>query len=192
MRVLVFFVLFILLILFMPIPLKVMLHYDKDSFYIKVYKFKVFPIDKKDGDNDITDEVKDKDIHKVKKTKHKKHKIKRTQKKIDFSELYYCLSHNPSKIKLKLNGALEYSLGDAAYTAESYGVFHMINPIIYNLLAFIFYIPKYEVNFYPQYKDYFFIDLTINCIFTFNLAKIIYILISILASRKKIEEVPLK
>ena len=192
MRILLYFILFMIIIFIIPIRLKIMVHYDKDSFYIQIYKFKFFPLESIKEKNK-KDEVKKKPPANNKiKPKKKKCRRKKVKKKLDFSELYYCLSHNPAKIKLKLDGIIEYSLGDAAYTAESYGVLQMINPIIYHLLAFLFCIPKYEMNFCPQFKDYLFIDLTINCIFNFNLAKIIYILISILASRKKIEEVPLK
>lgn len=171
-------VFFLLFLLFMPIPLKLSIKYLDDFYEIKFYKINLLSSDggiikkfikddtvkKYDTSHNIKEEVEEKAQEKIRGTK--------------FSSilLFKNLSNNRYKPYFKVNSNIDFSVNDAAGTAIVYGLLNSLNPIIFKILSTFFKIKNFDNKFNPIFKDKYIINISIMCILTINIAKIIYML----------------
>lgn len=194
-----FIVLFFLCtIFFIPIPIKFKAYYGNDDYYVKLYNLNLFSkqggiikkfINKKKSKKSNTNSTKKKNSAKKKSDSNEKDNNSNKKKKvISYSRLYSKLTNNKFKPKLKFYLNSKYDLSDAANTAIVYGLSNNINFILYNILSIVFKIKNFKFNLMPLFNSNLYFNITIDGIFTFNIAQIIYILFLI---RKNIEEVPL-
>ena len=128
----------LILILFIPIPLKFNLHYSKDRYYVKFYNINIIS-----NDGGILKKLLDKKEKKDKTIKESKinHTPPKSDTNIDFKEkklnlklliktLYMNLKGNRFKPSIKFSSDTIYSLGDASRTAICLGLFYNINPFL--------------------------------------------------------------
>lgn len=88
-------------------------------------------------------------------------------------KILYKISNGKHKLSARVSFDLNYGFDDAAVTAISYGLFHGANSILYNQFSFLLNIKEYNYNIIPHYNNSMF-NFRLNCIISFNLAKIIY------------------
>ena len=191
MYILIIFVV-IVLILFMPIPLHFHFYFAKDRFYLKIYNINLLSDDgglirkflikekirrdkRKNIDETVNNHKDDND------SSNKKAK----SRELSLKKLYYNLNHNKFKPTLKFDSNTSYSLGDSSKTAIAFGLLYNINPILLNIFSIIFKVKRYINDFKPIFKDKILLEVKLNCIITFNLAKIIYICFIIIKSFNK-------
>lgn len=93
-------------------------------------------------------------------------------------KVIYKVSNSKIKLKAKLKFELDYGFEDAALTGIFFGIFNGLNSVIYKQFEYLLKIDKYEFNILPHFNEPMF-NFRINCIISFNLAKIIYMLILI-------------
>lgn len=196
-----FFIIIITLILILtiPIPLKFSILFLKDDYYIKFYNINIVSKDtgilnnvskrKKPSKKKVSkvDSIKDSDSKKLK--NRLKNKIQSLNSKKSLKNIYKAIYNNKFKIHLKLNNEITYSLGDAARTATSCGALYCLNPMLFYILSIIFKVKSFKNDFKPIFKDDFLFELRLNCIITFSLAQIIYMVFIILKSIIKNQEV---
>ena len=171
-------VFFLLFLLFMPIPLKLSIKYLDDFYEIKFYKINLLSSDggiikkfikddtvkKYDTSHNIKEEVEEKAQEKIRGTK------------FSMILLFNNLSNNRYKPYFKVNSNIDFSVNDAAGTAILYGLLNSLNPIIFKILSTFFKIKNFDNKFNPIFKDKYIINISIMCILTINIAKIIYML----------------
>lgn len=171
-------VFFLLFLLFMPIPLKLYIKYLDDFYEIKFYKINLLSSDggiikkfikddtvkKYDTSHNIKEEVEEKAQEKIRDTK------------FSMILLFKNLSNNRYKPYFKVNSNIDFSVNDAAGTAILYGLLNSLNPIIFKILSTFFKIKNFDNKFNPIFKDKYIINISIMCILTINIAKIIYML----------------
>lgn len=90
-------------------------------------------------------------------------------------KILYKISNRKHKLSARIKFDLNYGFEDAAATAISYGLFHGANSILYNQFSFLLNIKEYHYNIIRHYNDPMF-NFSLNCIISFNLAKIIYMI----------------
>lgn len=182
---------FLILILFIPIPLKFKLHYSKDRYYIKFYNINIIS-----NDNGMIKKFLDKKKGKEKNIKEFKTKASKLKDYMDIDSnkknlkpliktLYINLKKNKFKPSIKFSSDIIYSLGDASRTAICLGLFYNINPILIYLFSILFKVKLLKNNLNPIFKDEILFEFTISSIITFNLAQIIYIFFIIYKSIRK-------
>ena len=171
-------VFFLLFLLFMPIPLKLYIKYLDDFYEIKFYKINLLSSDggiikkfikddtvkKYDTSHNIKEEVEEKAQEKIRGTK------------LSIKLLFKNLSNNSYKPYLNISSNIDFSVNDAAGTAILYGLLNSLNPIIFKILSTFFKIKNFDNKFNPIFKDKYIINISIMCILTINIAKIIYML----------------
>lgn len=178
-----FILLVILLIIFLPIPIKINICYSGVNYYIKLYGFTIISPQKTRNTKRF--------FHKAESTlKDKSNKLKNFYKKIDFKSLEYKALISKlytSKFKpfLKINLLLDYSLNDSARTAIFYGVLCQTPPLIYLILNIMFNIRKFNLKINPVFEDKFFLKIETSSIFFLSFANIIYIIIILFKFVKK-------
>lgn len=176
-----FIFLVILLIFFIPVPIKFNIYYSTINYYIKLYGLTI--ISKKKCSHIIKH-------HKVKPSLKKEHKFFSRFYNIDLKSIYLKtlisnLYNSKFKPLFKIKFSLDYSLSDAAKTAIFYGVLCQIPPLIYVLINIPF--NTYRVNFKinPIFEDKFLLKIETSSIIFISFANIIYIIIILLKSIKK-------
>lgn len=162
-----FIILFvILLILFIPIPIKLIIYYSSEDYYIKIYKLTLMS---KKRPPQI-----DKPVVK-KERKFFSGMYKNVNYKTLISNVYSLnLKFRPF---LKLNLSLDYSLSDAARTALFYGILCQLPPILYNLIRKLFNIKRYNLKINPVFEDKFLLKIESSSIIFLSFANIIFIII---------------
>jgi hypothetical protein len=155
-----------LIILFFPLSIKLSVIYKDGKLHIFIFN-KQLNIKKKIGKHSATPET----------------AIKAEFKFINFlpdkiRKIIYKVSDGKHKLPAKIKFDLHYGFDDAAATGIFYGVLNGLNSLLYNQFSFLLKIKKYEYNIVPHYNDPMF-NFRLNCIISFNLAKIIYMLFSI-------------
>ncbi|MBQ3422595.1 MAG: DUF2953 domain-containing protein, partial [Romboutsia sp.] len=163
--------LFILFLLFVPIPFKFDIYFSFNNYYIKLYGLTIISKDKIKKRKNKS--LKEKVFPPIKK---EKIKLKKNSIKILLSKLY----HRPFKPKLYINSCFSYSLNDAFKTALSFGALNNIKTPVYILLNVIFKVRKFKFKVDPSFKDEYFIDCNTTSIFFLSLAELIYILFIVL------------
>lgn len=157
----------LLITLFIPFPLKLVLHASKSDFYLKLYGYTI---------------VSQESLKKNKKNKFlKKFDFSISNSKKFASRLYY------SKLKplLNININFAYSFNDAAKTAISYGIFGEFPNITCLILKIPFKLHKYDFNIKPIFKEDIILNFEIKSIIFLSFAHIINILILMIKSYKK-------
>ena len=171
-------VFFLLFLLFMPIPLKLSIKYLDDFYEIKFYKINLLSSD----GGVIYKFIKDDKVKKydssdnAKEESKEKYREKLRYKKLSIKLLFKNLSNNSYKPYLNISSNIDFSVNDAAVTAIVYGLLNSLNPIIFKLLSSFFKIKNFNNKFNPIFKDKYIINISIMCILTINIAKIIYML----------------
>ncbi|MEW8954930.1 DUF2953 domain-containing protein [Clostridium sp.] len=147
----------ILIILFIPFPIKIMVYLKQGKFYITLYKFNILQFPKDQCKNS-------------KKKQNKPSNISLPQIK-EILQKIYSIGLN---IKLSFNFNLILGLKDPCALALSYGSLYNINPIIYKILSKFFNIRHYDFNIEPRFEENI-IDLEIKSIIHVTIGKIIYV-----------------
>ena len=164
----IFLILFILLLLILfPIPLKTIIYYSKENYYIKLFNFN---IKAKESSESIPPNT----------NQEKKHTKKTLFKDLPLITIIKKLNNNKFKPILLINGHLHYSLKDSAYTAISFGFLNSILVLINRLINIPFKSKNFNINIIPDFKDKLFYEVNIKCILIFNIGQIIYILLEII------------
>lgn len=167
-----------LFMLFMPIPLKISIKYLDDFYEIKFYKIKLLSSSGGILNDFIKDDKfkKNDAIHNIKEdTKEQLHKnIKNT--KFSMKLLLKNLSNNKYKPYFNIISNIDFSINDAAKTSIAYGFLNSLNPLIFKSLSSFFKVKNFDNKFNPIFKDKYIINISIMCILTINIAKIIYML----------------
>ena len=178
----------VIFIILLPIPIKVTIHYRNNYYYLKLYNINLYSND--DGILRKILNSKSSSINKNNKSKKnttvKKKKKEHKKKSVPIKKLYTLLQTNKFKPSIKFSLLGYYSFNNAALTAILYGLFNNLNFIFLKLFSDFFKVKNFKYSLNPNFKDKLNINLTMNCIITFNIAQIIYIFFLI---RKK--EVPL-
>lgn len=174
----------ILFIILLPIPIKIKAYYSNKSYYLKLYGINLYS----DDDGIIRKLLSRKSKTSNKNNKRKKQNINNDKKeasnKNHFSlrRTYQLIQSNRFKPSIKFHLLGNYCLNDAALTALLYGFLCNFNFILLKLFSDVFKVKRFNYSLDPNFKNQFNINLTFNCIITFNFAQIIYILFLI---RKK-------
>ena len=167
----------LLFLLFMPIPLKLSIKYLDDFYEIKFYKINLLSSD----GGIIKKFIKDDTVKSMILLQYKRRSRRKAQEKIRGTKfsmrlLFKNLSNNRYKPYFKVNSNIDFSVNDAAGTAILYGLLNSLNPIIFKILSTFFKIKNFDNKFNPIFKDKYIINISIMCILTINIAKIIYML----------------
>jgi hypothetical protein len=159
--------LIILLLFFIPIPIKLNIYYSNINYFIKLYNLTIIS--------------KTKSENKSKKSAHKeKHEqFSNFNDEINLKTLLLDLHNTNLKFKplLRIKFDFSYSFTDAARTAISYGVLYQFPPLIYKLLGFLFKVSKFNYKITPIFEDKFLVKIEISSIIFLSVANIIYITI---------------
>lgn len=186
MKIFLSIIIFILVLLFLPIPFKLKVYFSNDSICIKFYKFKIFEKSFSKTHNTIAKNETTK-INKEKKKKERNRNILSNLSTKEKFKLISLIEKNKFKPKLYIDGFLNYSLNDAAKTAIALGVINTYAPLLNWALSIIFNIKKFNIPLTPIFKGCFMIETEINCIFTISIAKTIYIVILLINSYIKVK-----
>ncbi|WP_139904295.1 DUF2953 domain-containing protein [Clostridium thermarum] len=159
-------IILLLVILFFPLSIKLSVLYKDGHFNIFIYNKQL----------------------KLKKKVEKHKATPATAQKAEFNlvnflpeklrKVIYKVSDEKRKLPAKIDFDLHYGFDDAAVTAIFYGILNGLNSLLYNQFSFLLDIKKYEYHIVPHYNDPMF-NFRLNCIISFNLAKIIYMLFAI-------------
>jgi len=173
----------ILLIFFIPIPIKFNIYYSLVNYYVKLYGLTI--ISKKKSIN------RKKHYHKAEPSLKKEHKLfssfynKIDLKYIDYKSLISTFYNLKFKPLLKIKFSLDYSLNDAAKTAIFYGILYQTPPLIYLLINIPVQIYKFNFKINPIFEDKFLLKIETSSIIFVSFANIIYIIIILFKFRKK-------
>ncbi|SDO86460.1 DUF2953 domain-containing protein [Clostridium gasigenes] len=189
----------LLSILLVPIPIKLTIHFSKNCFYIKFYKILLFSSEE-DKINILIKKLSikisskyskkaNKKKEKYQKQRHNPLSKKLKNKKLSIFKLYKNLTTNTFKPKFKLRGDVNFELEDEAITAITYGVASNLIPLLYFSFSKIFKVKDLSLQINPHFTGKNLLNFTITSIISFNIAKIIYILILTIKSFKNKKEV---
>ncbi|WP_160691515.1 DUF2953 domain-containing protein [Clostridium sp. C2-6-12] len=178
-----FIFLVILLIIFIPIPIKFNIYYSGVNYYIKLYGVTIISQKKVKKKKNLLSKTKPKIKKKIINFSKLFNKV--NFKSLEYKPLISKLYHSKFKPILKVNLFVDYSLNDAAKTAIFYGVLCQTPPIIYIILSILFKINKYNFKVNPIFEDKFFLKIETSSIFFLSLANIIYIIIILFKFTKK-------
>lgn len=166
----------LLLIIFMPLPLKTSIYFSKENYYIKLFNFKIISKKKKTKNIPSDESNNSEKSTPAKKKKRKKKKIKN----LPIKDMLLALCRNRFKPSFRAKGYISYSLNDAAKTAITYGSIIAIMPLLYKSILLFFKIKKFNINITPIFKDEFFIEIKLNSIIFISIGQIIYMLFLII------------
>ena len=174
------FLITLLLIIFLPFPLKTSIYYSDKNYYIKFYKFHFISKSR-------TLKKKKTSIKPQKKNKRARSTIF-TDKQL-ILKIFNTISKNKFKPHIRINGYINYSLNNHAITAITYGLLSAILPFIYKGISIIFKIKKFNFPITPIFKEVINIKIQIDGILFVSIGQIIYmsfiILKTIIAEREK-------
>lgn len=151
-----FFIIFLLLIIFTPLPLKFSISINNKKYSIKLYN------------------------HTLLRKKNKKHK------KINFKNVIKLLRSNKFKPIVHLSGSIYYDLKNPMFTSIIYGGIHFIINLSYIFINSIASIKKCKIDVIPKFNEEEFINLNIKCIVFSPIGQIIYILFIFYKNFKKV------
>ncbi|SCN21401.1 hypothetical protein N3C_0178 [Clostridium sp. N3C] len=153
----------VIIILFFPLSIKLTIIYKDGKFHVYIFN-KQLNLKKK-----------------VSKHKPNPKTAKNSEFKLinflpsNIRKILYKISNEKHKLSARINFHLNYGFEDAATTAISYALLHGLNSILYNQFSFLLNIKEYNYKIVPHYNDAMF-NFRLNCIISFNLAKIIYMI----------------
>lgn len=183
-----FNIIFVLtIVIFLPIPVKLSLYFDKGNYDIKIYKFSILEKLKKNTKNDKLqkkDKAKEKNEANSPSSdeKEKFNLISFLKERIDLKILYRNIRDSNFKPRLRVDGFLNYSLGDPMNTAISYGAINMLLPLFYRGTLIFFKSKKFKFDVNPLLESEGYLSTKLNCIIFFSFAHIIYVLFLIFKS----------
>ena len=180
---LIFIFFIILLIFFIPIPIKINMHYSATNYYIKLYGFTIISRNKFENKKKLI--PKTKTIVDNVPNAFKRFYNSINFKALDYRSLISKLYNLKFKPSLKINLFFNYSLNDAARTAIFYGILCQIPPLIYLLLNISFNVHKFNMNINPIFEDKFLLKIETSSIFFLSIANAIYIIIILFKFIKK-------
>jgi len=137
----------ILIIIFIPIPIKLRIQLNKCETYIFLYS---------------------------KKLNLNKKNTNKTNEFLNIKNIYFTLTNNKRKPKIKFNMDLKFGFEDAALTGLTNGLFSAISPLLYQTLLLFFNIPRFQINLNPDFENPTY-ELNLQCIISINIVKAIYI-----------------
>lgn len=181
------FLLTLIIILIFPIRLKFSAYFVDNLFEIYFYKFKLYPRKIK--------ETKDSSEANTKETLNNKFsKKEKNNKKFKFNikKIIYSLLNNKIKPRLKLKIFMDYSLSDAALTAQMFGIINMFIYSSFEILNLFIKINSPKLSITPLFDSNISINAKIDSILYINLAQIIYIAFLISKNIEKKGGVPLR
>lgn len=159
-----FIIFLIILLLFVPIPLKIYVLYKNNKLIIRFYKFTLYPSKHL------------KDMSKTYSKAKEKNKFTTDFKKIFdryiIQEIFYRLCKSKLKPRLKLDFNLDYGFEDAALTGLSYGLLNSIFAPLEHILYSLFKVKKLQLNALPDFNGSK-LNLEIKSIISINVAQII-------------------
>lgn len=150
--IIMFLLVFILSLIFIPFPIFLNIKYEQNKLYIYIYKFKIYPLK-----------------NNKKKQKKRKHKSP-YPKSLYFDVLETVYRKSPFTFSLDMT----YGFDDAAITAMSYGILNIILSGIYQLFYYNSKLKNFKVNINPIFNKNF-CELEMKSIIFISLGKIIYI-----------------
>ena len=161
--------LILIVLLFIPIRMRIKVIYEnqKVSLYIFNKEIKKKAV---------------KEPHRTKKIILKKKLIDRFQPK-NLRSTISTINNNNYKPYIRLACELNYGFDDAAVTGLSYGIFNSFSFILYKLVKLPFSIKDYKFTLIPHFNNTL-LNINATCIISFNIAKIIYMLLIILKSEE--------
>ena len=180
-----FFIFFvILLIFFIPIPVKFNIYYSLVNYYVKLYGLTI--ISKKKS---VQKKMR---YHEAKPSLKKEHKFfssfyNKVDLKyiVDYKSLISTFYNLKFKPLLKMKFSLDYSLNDAAKTAIFYGILYQTPPLVYLLINIPFQTYKFNFKINPIFEDKFLLKIETSSIIFISFANIIYIIMNLFKFRKK-------
>lgn len=180
-----FNIIFILLLIsFLPIPIKLSGIFNKDDYYLKLYGFSLLKKGRKKGEPPKKKEEKPpaKKVTKEPKQKEKFDLFKFLKERIELKILYRNFKNSKFKPRLRVDGFFNYALGDPMQTALSYGAINMFLPIVYRGILLLFRSKKFKFDINPTLQGEGYLNVKLNCIIFFSIAHIIYMLFLIFKS----------
>ena len=177
-------------ILFFPIPLKFIICYSEENYYVKLFNINIIKKKTSDKKNEqvknSTNNTSNKD------TPPKKHSKKIQSDFLKPKTIIKGINNSRFKPFLWLKGNFDYSINDAALTAISYGLLSAIFPLLIRGFNIFFKIKKFSLPIKPLFKDKLIVKIEIKCIICFSIVQIIYIIFSIVKEMiKEMEANPL-
>lgn len=168
------FIVLILFILFFKIPIKFKVSITRNKKIIKVFNKNLFkkPTSKK-------------------KTKRNKKIFEFFKSKVFLNQFLGSINKIKRKPKVKLEGFINYSLGDAALTAISYGLFSTFAAFLFKISKIFFDYKKSNLIINPLLQKKMDFALKFECIIYISLVQIIHITILFILSYLKSKEVSL-
>lgn len=159
-----FIIFLIILLLFVPIPLKVHVLYKNNKLIIRFYKFTIYP----------SKHIKDmsKTYFKAKEKNKFTTDFKKIFDKYIIQEIFHRLCKNKLKPRLKLDFNLDYGFEDAALTGLSYGLLNSIFAPLEHIIYLLFKVKKLQLNAMPDFNGNK-LNLEIKSIISINIAQII-------------------
>ena len=157
---------FLIVLVFIPIPLKISLEVENKKIHIKLFN-KSINLDK-----------------------HKKTNFAKDIKSNKINLFNFLNKYKSSNFKsnISIEAYIEHGSNDASLTAISYGILNSFFYILYSLLQNIFKIKHYNLKIVPNFNKNI-LHLKIKCIIYINMAQVINILFMY---RKSIKEVKAK
>ncbi|MDD6794064.1 MAG: DUF2953 domain-containing protein [Clostridiaceae bacterium] len=192
-----YFILILLILFFIPLPIKITFLISNNDLVLKIYNFNI--LDKlKNKKNHKTPVVNERnDTEKAHQPHLKKEKRFKNLSIHSILQVVNIVNDNKFKPSLKFKGSFEYSLNDAAKTAIFYGLLSTYSPLVLWILEIIFKIREFNLPIKPVFNDKISGRLEINSIITISLAQITYMSIlflrglKILKGGEKLERVKL-
>lgn len=177
MEIIIILLILVILLLVIPIPIKIKLNFINGNLNIRIF-------------NKNLDLSKSQNKKKVKKNK------KYNKNSIFYEPYFYKvffskLKKRKFKPKIKINGFINYSLGDAALTAISYGFLSTTSSFLYIFLNIIFNFKNSHIKINPLLQKEANLGINITCIIFISFGHIIHIFILLLISIIRLKEVSL-
>lgn len=163
--------LFFILLIIIPIPLKIQIIYKDSIFKVNIFKYELFSSDSGIKNKYLYKFINKKKVNKDLNITNSKHHKK---KKLCLKKLYKNLSNNKFRPYLKLNGFLNFGIDDAAFCAIIYGLLCNLPFLLQVLLSSFFSLKKLDFEITPKFNVNT-VSFGITSIFYFNIANIIYI-----------------
>ena len=176
-------ILILLIFLFLPIKIKLAILFYDNTLSIKIFNFKIFPRKEKKK-KDISDDKKKAEKDNTEKSKESF--LSKRLKKITIAkkDLFYNLINNKYKPKLKFDFRLNYSLNDAALTAQSFSGINTLFYLISSCFNLFFNFKSINTSIEPSFNSDIFINFKFNCILYINFTQIIFIAFILLKNLK--------
>lgn len=183
MRLIITILFWITVLCFIPIPIKIKGLFNPDDYFLKVYSFTIFKKGVKLPPKKEEETLrKTKNETKETPKKDKSSIFKAFKDRINPLILYRLIRDNNFKPRLRVKGYFQYSLGDAANTAISYGALSAIAPWIYRGITLFFRSKHFYFPLEPMLNKESYINIKADCIIFISIAHIINILYIILKS----------